>query len=260
MKIIKSLLKCFFFFLMGAFTCLALGTAAISYYSVEQLAKAMSPEPTSSAISANIKKTNSRSLKPEVSENNDFPVNPNLKDLTLISLNYVDELNLFDNLAQQISKKTIPEICSTLCNPTAIDKEKLREERSIYLANYYKQQGLKALEDPLFRLRLMETGFISNLFPVTLRSFLNQVHNKVQNGQVETFDKLILALQLQATVTKELASLYFQRNELIQNKEHLKFLRKLSYSCQKDIPRKKLISDCLAQKSEKKSITISSSQ
>lgn len=260
MKIIKSLLKCFFFFLMGAFTCVVLGITAISYYSVEQLAKAISPESTSSAIAADMKKTNSHSLKPEVSENNDTPVNPNLKELSLISLNYVDELNLFDNLIQEISKKTIPEMCSTLCNPMVIDKEKLREERSSYLANYYKQQGLKALEDPLFRLRLMETSFISNLFPLALRSFLNQVQNKVQNGQVKTFDKLILALQLQATVTKELASLYFQRNELIQTKEHLKFLRKLMYSCQKGSPRKKLISDCLAQKSENESITISSSK
>lgn len=242
MKFGYRLLKYLGFFLLGIFSCLLLGFTVVSYYSIEQLAKAMAPEVKSPLKISAAKNSNPQNI--EESKKGESPINPNLKELTHISINYVDELNLLDALAQEISQKSPPEICSTLCNPTAMDHEKLREERSAYLVSYYKQQGVRALEDPLFRLRLKEIGFISNLFPVSFRSLLNQIQGATQTGDIDTSGKLNLAVKLQTAFANELVSFYFHRQELIQNKEQLKTLRDLIRSCQKGTSRNQVVLAC----------------
>lgn len=244
MKFVKVLFKCFVFFILGVFVCILSGMMALSYYSVDQLSKALAPE------AKQILKNSTGSInkimisqKTERSEK-EFSANPNLKDITQISIKYINELNLFDELAKELANKPTSNICSTLCNHTAMDLERLRDERSTYLMTYYKQQGVKTLDDPLFRLRLKETGLISTLFPPSLRSVLSKIQSRVQSGQLNTADKLNFAIMLQSTIIWEIASLYFQRNEFIQNAQELKLLRKLHQSCSNGSVRKENLSNC----------------
>lgn len=221
MKLIKSTFKYLGFFLLGAFFCTVVGLTGISYYTVEQLSKAVAPD-----------------LEPSV--------NPNLKDLTRIGVTYVNELGQFDLLATEISKKPQPDLCKTLCNPTRMDRERLDNEKTFYLAHYYKQEGARALEDPLFRLKLEEIGFLSELFPASLRNVLAQIDHSTKKSQPEP-NKLVLALKLEMAVLKEISAFSLRWDSLKQDTQKLKWVRELVRSCERGAPRNKVISECRSQ-------------
>lgn len=212
MKFIFTTVKYITFFLLGALTCFVLGTSAVSYIAIEEIA---------------------------TSEN------PNIKDLSRIAGSYVEELNKFDALTADLSGKNIPAICSTLCNASFMDKHRLREERTHYLVAYYKQQGPRALQDPAFLLTLDEIGFISRLFPRSLRDLLLEIEQLKQSPNES--QKILLALKAETAALTEIASLGFDLDELKKSSQRLKSLRELSRSCQRGMPRKQVISECNSQ-------------
>lgn len=243
MKFVQSVLKYLGFFFMGVIVCAIVGLTGISYYAIDQLTKATAPEakPTKKMPIAKA------SMMPQLEERSKDPEapNPNLKELANIGFSYDAEFAIFDKLADEISKKSLPEICATLCNPSYLDRERLSTERSAYLAAYYKQEGTRALQDPDFRMKLEEIAFLSRLFPPSFRFILKQIDLAHQKGK--EVDKFALAVHLEISVIKEISSLTTRLESMKQEAEKLKVLRELVRSCERGLPRKKLIADCESQ-------------
>ncbi|WP_415063119.1 hypothetical protein [Bdellovibrio sp.] len=246
MKLVKSIFKYLGFFLFGAFFCAVVGLTGISYYTIEQLTKAVTPEPPVGKKTSAVKATKTLSSSEDSKTRTDDAVNPNLKDLTRIGVNYVEELGQFDQLATELSLKSMPSLCTTLCNPIRMDRERLSNERTSYLTAYYKQEGARALEDPLFRLRLEEIGFLSELFPASLRSVLAQIEQTAKNSEQKT-NKMTLAIKLELAVLKEISSFGLRWDALKQDTHKLKLVRDLVRSCERGTPRNKVISECRSQ-------------
>lgn len=227
MKFLKSLFKYLGFFLLGVLFSAVAGFTALSYFAVDQLSQAFEPNAT-----------------PTVTENSLIPpINPNLKEVILIGANYVEELDLFDQLNAEIAKKSKPEICSILCKPIGMDRERLSVERTSYLATYYKYTGIHALEDPLFRLRMEEIGFLAQLFPDSLRSILRQVVQTKKQIQAEP-SKFGLALQLQWALFKEISSMFVRWEDMKAQTAQLNKYRELIHSCERGASPKKVLADC----------------
>ncbi|WP_374077831.1 hypothetical protein [Bdellovibrio bacteriovorus] len=243
MKFVKSVLKYLGFFLLGVFVCAVVGLTGVSYYAIDQLVKATAPEGKSTKKMPVAKASVMPSLEDSVKDP-EAP-NPNLKELTRIGYNYDAEFAIFDKLAEDVSKRSLPEICTTLCNPSYLDRERLSTERSAYLASYYKQEGTRALQDPVFRMKLEEIGFLSRLFPPSLRFVLKQID--LANRQNKEVDKFGLAVHLEFAVLKEISSITARMDSMKQDTEKLKLLREFMRSCEQGTPRKKVISECHSQ-------------
>lgn len=230
------------FYLLGIIVCAVCGLTALSYYAVDQVAKAVAPETSSKHGSSKKMPVAKASLLPSIEGGFALSTeaNPNLKDLTRIARNYSQELDLFDQMMSEISKHSMPALCSTLCNPTALDRERLKNERSEYLASYYKSTGARALKDPQFRIKLLEIGVLSEIYPPAFRSLLEQI-NKEQSPS------LGLALQLEAALLVQGSDLLIHLKDLKTEAAHLKSLRELVRSCQQGVPAKKILSDCQSQ-------------
>lgn len=237
MSFLKTVLKCLGFYLLGVLTCAVVGLTGISYFAVDQLIKASAPD-TRTAQKMPVAKA---SMMPSLETDNAFApgaVNPNLKELKRIASLYNTELTAFDQLAAAVAQKKAPELCATLCNSSFLDKERLNSERSFYLATYYKQEGARALQDPVFRLKLQEIGFLSRLYPPSLRAIVTATEKP--NG----VSKWALALRLEYAAIKEFSRLALQREELQKDAEKISRLREWTHSCQKGVNKKQVISEC----------------
>ncbi|WP_373998944.1 hypothetical protein [Bdellovibrio bacteriovorus] len=242
MRFVKRLLKYVLFFVLGAITCALLSVTALSYLAIDQLSKATRPEPLKSSKKMPVAKATMMPTLPLDGESKNTDVNPNLRELTHIGHNYVAELNLFDELASSVAQKNMPEICSVLCNPSYMDRERLTNERTQYLVHYYKNEGSRAFTDPIFRVKLEEVGLLSALFPVSFRNVLSQI--EAAHAETTT-QKLALAVQLQSAVIKEATSFSDRIETAKQDNEKLKILRELTRSCERGLKsRKQVISEC----------------
>lgn len=239
-KIVKSTIKYLLFFALGAIVAAVVGVTGISYYAVDQLAKATAPTPEPKK-----NKKKEKKVAPEdeqtLAKNKD--VNPNFKEVVKISLNYEQELALIDRLAKDVQKHKVPKICTTLCNPIALDSERLKEERSEYLFSYYQQEGRRALEDPLFLLKLEEMQFLSRMFPPSLRELLKQIEQLQQQPDIEK-QKWLLATKGQVTVYRELANFYSVKDSFSKDEKRIQLLRDLIKRCQHGESPKKIIKEC----------------
>ncbi|KHD89813.1 MAG: hypothetical protein OM95_01750 [Bdellovibrio sp. ArHS] len=243
MRFVKRLLKYVLFFVLGAITCALMSITALSYFAIDQLSKATAPatKPVKKMPVAKATMLPNLPLAPG-EKGTDQEVNPNLRELTHIGHTYVHELNLFDELAATLAQKNLPEICSVLCNPTFMDRELLTNERTNYLVRFYQQEGARAHSDPVFRMKLEEIGILSELFPVSFRKVLVQIHEAKAES---TTDKLALAVQLQTAVVREISSLNDRIDDAKRGNERLKILRELTRSCEKGLKsRKQVVSEC----------------
>lgn len=220
MKFIKSLISHLVFFTLGLFAAAVLSFTALSYFTIDQLSKAFqeTPAPVTS---------------PSVW---DQPLNPNLKEVILIGATYIKELDLFDQLEAEINKTDSPEICSVLCNPIGLDSEALAAQKIQFLVNYYQQNKLAALKDPLFRLRMQEVAFLSQLFPPSFRIILKEV----QSSPV----KWSLVLQLQWALFKEMTTMVYRWETMKTQLKNMEKQRVLFQSCRTGSAPKKVLQDC----------------
>lgn len=231
MKLIKDLLFFLTIFIVSTFLCAVVAMTALSYYAVNELAKATAPDPQSKpgkklpSVKASMVPTT-----PDFSVQD--AADPNLKSLVKIGSDYRTELTIFDQLFNQIAQKQYPEFCSVLCNPTSLDKERLKQERSPYLAEFYKEHGLRALEDPIFRMKLAEVDFISRLFPHSLRDILGDIQG-LHDRSKESRSRLLLAIRLEAAVIAEMSALTLRLDSMKGEADKFRDIRALIQSCQK---------------------------
>ncbi len=220
MKFLKSLTSHLAFFFLGLIAAAVLSFTALSYFTIDQLSKAFQETPTPVTT-------------PSVWNQ---PLNPNLKEVVLIGATYIKELDLFDQLQAEINKTTVPEMCSVLCNPIGLDSEALAAEKIQFLVNYFKQNKIAALKDPLFRLRMQEIGFLSQLFPPSFRGILKEI----QAGS----GGWSLVLQLQWALFKEMTTMVYRWETMKAQLQNIEKQRNLFQSCRKGTAPKKILQDC----------------
>lgn len=213
-----------------------LGLAGLSYYAIDQLTKATQPES---------KPSNRNTIKAalEMPPDEKAKTNPNLRKLVDISFNYDREFSTFEELRTNLAKTKVPSLCDRICDPIHIDSERLRAERTEYLAQYYTLEGSRALQDPLFLLKLEEMDFLSNLFPRSVREILREIKQTDNLSQSES-QKWALAAKTQWTVMQEIASFYSRKEQISQQANKIDLLRGLLRKCQKGTDRKEIILEC----------------
>lgn len=220
LKFLKRLIKYFAFFCLGVVACFIAGFTVASNYAIEHITHLHDQKGTEDYI------------------------NPNLIEISHIGNKYIEELDLFEKMSLKISTGSMPEFCPILCNSVYMDRERLKDEKTAYILEYFNSQGNRAFNDPLFRLKLKELNFVSQIFTVPLRSLFNDLKTL---GPINNFsDKFIVTVQFETVVAKELLSLYWQRHSLKKELEQIKLLRKLLHSCQQGYPVKKIVSECKA--------------
>ncbi|UOE99798.1 hypothetical protein [Bdellovibrio reynosensis] len=232
-----SLFKYTGFFVFGAVAATFIGLLAVSYYGVDQVHKASISKPELPLSTAKA------SLLPSVPElpTDKNEVNPNLRELTRLAKNYASEFNLFDQLTDATKFKPKPELCSVLCNPVALSKERLQLEGANYLAAYYKEQGTRAFQDPLFRIVTKETELLAQVYAPRLREVVLNLNRPVLSAT----DKLMLAMQAEAAVLIEATQIAMAWDEIQNQIQNRKPLRELFRSCQMGLkPKKQVFAEC----------------
>lgn len=228
------------YFVLGMVVALFVGATAVSYYAIDQVHKAAIAKPE-----AHLGVTKA-SLLPSIP---DIPaaseeVNPNLRELTRLAKNYANEFNLFDQLTNATKIKPKPELCTVLCNPVALSKERLQLEGAKYLVAYYKEQGPRAFQDPLFRIVTKETELLAQVYSPRLREVVLNLNRPVLSGT----DKLMLAVQAEAAVLIEATQMAVAWEQIQNQIQNRKPLRELFRSCQMGLkPKKQVISECESQ-------------
>lgn len=235
-KIFKGTVKYLTIFFLGAVLTALLGLAGLSYYAIDQLTKASLPESKPDS-----KKTIKAAL--ELPPDEKAKTNPNLRKLIDISFNYDREFATFEELRTKLAKTKVPSFCDRICDPIHIDSERLRTERTEYLAQYYAQEGSRALQDPLFLLKLEEMDFLSNLFPSSMREILRELKHADSLSQSES-QKWVLAAKTQFAALQEIASFYSRKEQISQQADKIDLLRGLLRKCQQGADRKEIIREC----------------
>lgn len=221
MKFLKAVLKYIGYSLLGVVVSTLVGATIISYLAVEHLADTKTPPP--SQIPAEVP-------------------NHNLREVTRLTKTYIAEVEEYEKLMAQLSKQTVPEFCSTLCNPSGLDREMLREQRTHYLAKYYQQQGPSVLKDPLFRLKLEEMQFISKAFPESVRDLIEGITDSAnEKNRVQAF---LEVLKFEATLVTEANRYRTTYQSLLLEDKKLKELRRIVNSCNSGSSLKTLREEC----------------
>lgn len=235
---LKSTLKYFTFFLLGIAVAAFVSFTAFSYFTIDQLSKAFSS-------SAPLIK-NSLTTKPVDTANKldiESEINPNLKEIILLGTQYMNELDLVDQLNRDMSPGSIQPLCNILCKPIGISRDRYFAERTPLLINYVRSTKEKAWEDPLFRIRVAEMTFLSELFPKSIRDILQEV-SKTKEVLRSDLTKMNLALKLQWTLFKEMTNLLFRWERMKKQLHVLQHQRGLLGLCSKGISPKKITEDC----------------
>jgi hypothetical protein len=167
----------------------------------------------------------------------------NLQEVSSVASEYSDEIESFEGLVHEIAGKKMPTLCSTVCNPSTLDQDKLRELRMDYLDAFYRAQGSHAFADPIFRLKLEELSFISKAFPKPLRVVLQEIDD-VRELPVEKQQKWKLALHLEGAVFAEMSTFRTRYRELRTDSRRIKRLRAIIQECRLTPNQKKIISEC----------------
>ena len=225
MTVLRSILKYLGFFLLGAFVSALIAVTCIAYYAIENVAI----PPTAKAV-APAKKW----------------INPNLQEISEFGEVYRQEFNLFDQLESEIKKQELPKICKVVCNPSSLDSEKMKTDRSRYLLEFYKENGKRALLDPHFRLKLEEVSFLSDLYPPSLRQVFSAAH-QLKDQEPDFLTKLALAVHLEMAAVKEGTSLGLRWEKLKIENDKIGRLRSIVQSCEKGtLPAKQATAECEA--------------
>jgi hypothetical protein len=163
----------------------------------------------------------------------------NLAAVLKIGEGYIQELNTFDSMYKGFQNKQMPPLCSTICNPVAINQSQLIEERTPYLESYYKNNGAKSFKDPLFRFKLEQMSLVSKVVPMPLREVVTDIlkDHSEQN-------KILLALRLETSVLSTLPSLSERLQIYREESNRLTLVRAWMKACQVSGNIKKISQEC----------------
>ncbi len=98
--------------------------------------------------------------------------NPNFKEAVRIGARSVDVFTQFDEFLQKVSALPLPDLCSTICNPSHLSKDRLGSDGVAYLNEYSQSEGKRSFNDPMFRLRYEEIKFYTGLVPASIREVI----------------------------------------------------------------------------------------
>ena len=235
MRYLRTFLKLIIAFVLGALLATFVTLTAVSYYAVEHLTLATPLTPA--------KPASKKEADPEAVPQDTW-INANILDVIRVGDQYASELNQFDELKTELSSHKSPRLCETICNGSSFDKDRMLEERTPYLRNYYRQNGAKALQDPTFQLKMRELSILSEMFPTSFRSVWRDVEQN-RESQPRWPQKMAWSLRFEAAALAELPHLPEKWDELKKESDRIQSFRELIQSCQKGLrPAKELRAEC----------------
>ena len=242
MHFLKSLVKYLLFFMAGVIVAAFATATAVSFYAVDHLMAVKPAEKVSEKT-----KPKSKTKAPVIDEDvppEDTYINSNIVEVLRMGDQYRAELSQFDELQSKIVSHKSPPLCDVLCSASSFDSERMLQERTPYLQEFYRQNGERSMRDPFFQLKLREVGFLSEIFPTSIRSLWHDVEQKRDTNPTLS-QKLSWSLQFEMAALKELYRLSGKWDDLKKESDRIQGLRELIQSCQKGLrPAKDLRTDC----------------
>lgn len=235
MRYLRTFLKLIIAFVLGALLATFVTLTAVSYYAVEHLTLATPLAPA--------KPTSKKETDPEAVPEDTW-INANILDVIRVGDQYASELNQFDELKTEISSHKSPPLCEIICSGSSFDKDRMLEERTPYMRNFYRQNGARALQDPTFQLKMRELSILSEMFPTSFRSVWMDVEKKREANPTLT-QKLSWSLKFEMAALSELPGLQNKWDELKKESDRIQGFRDIIQSCQKGLrPAKDLRAEC----------------
>ncbi|HWU43939.1 MAG TPA: hypothetical protein VN132_10895 [Bdellovibrio sp.] len=189
--------------------------------------------------------TLSKASQAKISKERNF--DPNVQELARLSEAYIEELQSFTELSQELAKKKMPPFCSSLCKESSFELEKFSADRANYLKDFYHVHKAQALNDPQFRLKIEELSVLNKVFPKDLREWLDEIFDNSDSDK-----RLARAFHFEVLLVKNLFVLPKRWHELQKENQKLQVLRDLMKACQSENDSdekldKKLIEECKNQ-------------
>lgn len=251
MRFLRSSLKYFAFFVLGLVTCAFVGIGAVTYYAVDYLTQ----NPSASPVQKKPYPVAKASLAPELKAPEASPANElipesskeNFRSAFNTSRSFMETSAQMSHLMQQLEKVSMPPLCPSLCDASAMDKEQLKTDRVAYLEKYLRSEGTRALQDPEFRLLMDDIGRIYHLIQPAQKIMKKMDRLKARQERPEgasTTDKLLITAEIQGTLLSEFYGFANHVERLKAEDGKMKHIRDLRRACHKGKPVKQLISEC----------------
>lgn len=254
MRFLKGTLKYLAFFVLGVITCAIVGLTTVAYLGISYLTTPPETEvlpAMQSSSGAKVPSSAKATLIP--TPHIQIPRAPdllppssheNLRKASRTTSEVNKVMDQIDSLVAELERKHLPPLCPSLCDNSALNIDRLRDEGIDYLKNYYASEGARALQDPAFRLKVDELHRLARLMPQDLRRLLAEINALSEAGTVSTSQKLMFAAKAEVVVIKEILSMAGRIETLKQEHEKMKLVRDLRKSCHKGRPTRELISEC----------------
>nr|BFD58476.1 hypothetical protein CKG001_05830 [Bdellovibrio sp. CKG001] len=251
MRFLRSSLKYFAFFVLGLLTCAFVGLGAITYYAVDYLTQNPSapltqkkPYPVAKASLTPEIKTSKTStaddLIPESSKEN-------FRSAFNTSRSFLETSAQMSRLLGKLDKLSMPPLCPSLCDASAMDKEQLKADGVAYLERYLRTEGTRAIQDPEFRLLTDNIGRIYHLIAPAQKIMAKIDRLKAQQEKPDgasTTDKLLITAEIQGIIISDFYSFANHVERLKEDGGKMKLIRDLRRACHKGKSVKQLISEC----------------
>lgn len=252
MRFLKGVLKYLGFFILGAITCAIVGLTTIAYLGISYLTTPPETEVSSQQTSRHKIPSSAKATliptpqiqAPQAPDLLPRSSHENLRKASRTTSEVNKVMDQIDALVAEIEKKPLPPLCPSLCDHSALNIDRLRDEGIDYLKNYHATEGTRALQDPAFRLKVDELHRLARLMPQDLRQLLAQINALSEAGPVSTSQKLLFAAKAEVVVIKEMISMAGRIETLKKEHEKMKLVRDLRKSCHKGRSTRELISEC----------------
>ncbi|UXR65043.1 hypothetical protein EZJ49_02110 [Bdellovibrio bacteriovorus] len=251
MRFLRSALKYFAFFVLGLVTCAFVGVGAVTYYAVDYLTQNPSAPPVQKKPYPIAKASLTPELKtPAAPAPGDFipeSSKENFRSAFNTSRSFMKNSEQISHLIKQLEKAPLPPLCPSLCDTSAMDKEQLKTDRVVYLEQYLRSEGTRALQDPEFRLLMDNIGRIYHLIQPAQKILKKIDRLKAQQEKPEgasTTDKLLITAEIQGTLLSEFYGFVNHVEQVKAEDSKMKLIRDLRRACHKGKPVKQLISEC----------------
>lgn len=253
MRFLRSALKYFAFFVLGLVTCAFVGVGAVTYYAVDYLTQ----NPSASPVQNKPYPVARASLAPEL-KTSDTPAaatseiipassKENFRSAFNTSRSFMETSAQMSSLMQKLEKVSMPPLCPSLCDASAMDQEQLKTDRVAYLEKYLHSEGTRALQDPEFRLLTDDIGRIYHLVQPAQKILKKIDRLKAQQEKPEgasATDKLLITAEIQGTLLSEFYGFVNHVEQMKVEDGKMKLIRDLRRTCHKGMPVKQLISEC----------------
>ena len=145
------------------------------------------------------------------------------------SAEVVAELDYLDHVVEVQQSMTLPSLCKIICDRPRFSSP-AGDDVVVSIKKYFEKEQNRAFEDPAFRVALLRTQLIADIFPKPLRQLMLEVD---QFDSFSETDKVLWVARGEIEMSKFVFNLYNTKSEGHRNEKVLDEMLKLKKGCSK---------------------------